>query len=552
MPPTITPNNPRQEPPPSPNHAAHHHPAVMSSTANNPSIAATQENKQQEIDAKYNNHAHDQRETDAARVLQRTYRGYRERRQLAGLSLDPSTRWTEAIKEAQYRELTRPRPRTSDSTQELEDGDDRRSEARKSWRRVGGIARRAGGNDQADGGPSPGDGDTNERVDEQKRTKSTQIMDLSYFLEMVDLNHRYGSNLRKYHAEWKRRGTRENFFYWLDHGDGKELSLENCSRERLDSMRVRYLSKEERLNYLTMVDGQGRLCWKKNGIRIDTSVEWKDSAIGIVPIDDKTPTYSENDAAAAAGALANPSSDADSAGSSGDETSKSEKKTTEVPPGVILNRLVRKFSTKSQWIFVADTSFNLYVGIKQSGAFQHSSFLHGSRISSAGLIKIRDGKIRLLQPRSGHYRPPASNFLAFIHALRAKGVDMSATSFSASYAALIGIEGYMKGKSTLKEMKGKSKEVVSPEPKNKEHDEEEEDRKVRSDGKDEQDQTQKLFGQDTISETSDNRVLQMHRQTEDGDQPGRVGHGTQHGQKGEHQGLKASLIRKMHIGGGKS
>lgn len=34
-------------------------------------------------------------ESAAARVLQRTYRGHRERRQLRGLSLDPSTRWTE-------------------------------------------------------------------------------------------------------------------------------------------------------------------------------------------------------------------------------------------------------------------------------------------------------------------------------------------------------------------------------------------------------------------------------------------------------------------------
>jgi hypothetical protein len=112
---------------------------------------------------------------------------------------------------------------------------------------------------------------------------------------------------------------------------------------------------------------------------------------------------------------------------------------------------------------VADTSYNLYAGIKQSGAFQHSSFLHGSRISSAGLIKIRDGKIKLLQPRSGHYRPPASNFLAFLHALRARGVDVSATSVSKSYAALVGVEGYMKGKSALKEAKTGLGRVLVPE-----------------------------------------------------------------------------------------
>lgn len=526
----------------------------MSSTTSTPSIAATQAQKELAINAKYNDaatHTHNQRETDAARVLQRTYRGHRERRQLAGLSLDPSTRWTEAIKEAQYRELTKPRPRTSDSAQE--NHEERASEARRSWRRVGGIARRAGGDDQdeekpgaEEGSPSP----SHSKLDKQKRTQSTQMMDLSYFLEMVDVNHRYGSNLRKYHAEWKSRGTHENFFYWLDHGDGKDLSLENCPRERLDSMKVRYLSKEERLNYLTMVDGQGRLCWKKNGIRIDTSVKWKDSAIGIVPVDDKVPTYSENNTAIASGAPANPSSDSDNAESSNDEASKVEKKTTEVPPDAILNRLVRKSSTKSKWIFVADTSFNLYVGIKQSGAFQHSSFLHGSRISSAGLIKIRDGKIKLLQPRSGHYRPPASNFLAFIHALRAKGVDMSASSVSASYAALIGIEGYMKGKTALQEAKTGLKEMVSPEARHGKQGEGKEDGELEHHANTEHPMKHGSFEQKGhLSDDVENRVLKMPRQAETGgSELDHHGNETQPGRKEKHDGLGASLLKRLHVG----
>ncbi|KAL8831664.1 MAG: hypothetical protein Q9191_000742 [Dirinaria sp. TL-2023a] len=419
------------------------------------SIAETQARTEKEIDSKYKAEhslqlAH--RESQAARTLQRTYRGHRERRQLAGLSLDPSTRWVEAIKEAQYRELTRPRPRSSASGQESSDA--RSLEARQSWRRVGGIARRAGGDAKDDESHSSGhEGDTAQKkpAHQQKqsspRGNSTQMMDLSYFLEMVDVKHRYGSNLRKYHAEWQRRETHENFFYWLDCGEGKEVSLENCPRERLDAMQVRYLSREERLNYLTMPDEEGRLCWKKNGIRIDTSVKWRDSINGIVPVDDPTPAF---DSAARGtqvpAAPANPSSGSESGGIFDADTEKGEKKTTEVPPEQILNRLVRKSSTKSKWIFVADTSYNLYVGIKQSG-----------------LIKIRDGKIKLLQPRSGHYRPPASNFLAFIHALRARGVDMSATSVSKSYAALVGIEGYMKGKSALKETKANLSRIMSPE-----------------------------------------------------------------------------------------
>ena len=545
--PAITPTNSRQAPPRAPpysNHAVLQQSAVMSSTAQTLPIAETQEKKEQEIDSQYGTrspHTHSQRETDAAQVLQRTYRGHRERRQLAGLSLDPSTRWTEAIKEAQYRELTRPRPRSSDLA-ESEDG--RASEARQTWRRVGGIARRAGG-DAEDGHEeesSDGDVPTKRKLDKQKRSQSTQMMDLSYFLEMVDVNHRYGSNLRKYHAEWKRRGTRENFFYWLDHGEGKDLSLDICPRERLDSMKVRYLSREERLNYLTMVDEQGRLCWKKNGIRIDTSVKWKDSVMGIVPAESHIPTYSEN---AAAGPPGNPSSDSDSAQSSGDEASKASKKITEVPPDAILDRLVRKSSAKSKWIFVADTSFNLYVGIKQSGAFQHSSFLHGSRISSAGLIKIRDGRIKLLQPRSGHYRPPASNFLAFIHALRAKGVDMSATSVSASYAALIGIEGYMKGKTAIKEAKTGLKEMVSPKEKPEEHEKAEHAGAQAHPTHEHIENGENVvvgeLEQDSKQETPETKRADTAPTTH-------TQQNTASKEVRKHESLKASLMRKLHIG----
>jgi hypothetical protein len=38
-------------------------------------------------------------QSHAAEVIQRNYRGYRDRRALKGFGLDPSTRWIEAIKE---------------------------------------------------------------------------------------------------------------------------------------------------------------------------------------------------------------------------------------------------------------------------------------------------------------------------------------------------------------------------------------------------------------------------------------------------------------------
>ena len=116
-------------------------------------------------------------------------------------------------------------------------------------------------------------------------------MDISYFLEMVDVKHRYGSNLRKYHAEWKKSDTKENFFYWLDQGEGKKVELENCSRERLENMQVRYLGRQERRMYEVVVDKDGKLCWRKDGLRVDTTDKWRDSVKGIVRVEDPAPAW---------------------------------------------------------------------------------------------------------------------------------------------------------------------------------------------------------------------------------------------------------------------
>lgn len=122
------------------------------------------------------------------------------------------------------------------------------------------------------------------------------MMDLSYFLEMVDVKHRYGSNLRKYHAEWRSRSTTENFFYWLDQGEGKDVEVEKCSRERLENMQVRYLGREERRYYEVIVDKEGKLCWRKDGVRVDTTEKWRDSIHGIVRADDSTPVWAHRPA----------------------------------------------------------------------------------------------------------------------------------------------------------------------------------------------------------------------------------------------------------------
>lgn len=408
---------------------------------------------------------------------------------MSGLGIDADTRWTHALREARFRELTKPRPRSEfgDTIEagNLQDNDAgvRSTVARFNWRKAAIVARRAGWDEDSASASCSDEsiGSLRSNLDEEQRnaakkrrewskanmTKTTQIMGLQYFLEMVDQKHRYGSNLRTYHAEWKKSDTHENFFYWLDFGDGRSVELEACPRDRLEREQVRYLSREERQFYLVKIDTLGRLCWAKNGARIDTTEDWKDSIQGIVTRGDPTPAYKP-------GGTPNRQKSGEGGGGtssdSGAEASDSEleaaraakyanptldeangiEKVGHVSAASIFNKMLRRSVRKNTWIFVADTSFRMYVGIKDSGAFQHSSFLQGGRISAAGLIKIKNGRLKSLSPLSGHYRPPAANFRVFVKSLKDMGVDMSHVSISKSYAVLVGLEIYVRTRQNSK------------------------------------------------------------------------------------------------------
>lgn len=282
---------------------------------------------------------------------------------------------------------------------------------------------------------------------------------------------------------WKHADTKENFFYWLDEGEGKDVDLEERPRRRLDAECVRYMSREERKNYLVHIDPQGRFFWEKNGKLVYTSTGFKDSIEGIVPVDDPTPTWRQVTTGEAE--IPNPDDDdySDDGGSSfsgmstGSHEDKSKytnnelhdakglAKLNHLSANAIMNNVLRKTTKKNTWIFVADTSFRLYIGIKQSGAFQHSSFLRGARVSAAGLIKIKNGQIRQLSPLSGHYAPPVKNFKEFVKTLKEEGADLSRCSISRSYAILLGLEGYMGAKREIRKVRQGIMDVFHPEEK---------------------------------------------------------------------------------------
>ncbi|EGO30968.1 hypothetical protein SERLADRAFT_376376 [Serpula lacrymans var. lacrymans S7.9] len=52
--------------------------------------------------------------------------------------------------------------------------------------------------------------------------------------------------MKWYHRQWEQENTTDNFFRWLDSGGGKNLSLRECPRERLENERIVYLSAEQR------------------------------------------------------------------------------------------------------------------------------------------------------------------------------------------------------------------------------------------------------------------------------------------------------------------
>ncbi|ENH69753.1 hypothetical protein FocTR4_00007267 [Fusarium oxysporum f. sp. cubense] len=366
--------------------------------------------------------------------------------------------------------------------------------AREKWKKASAVARRAGHDDllsdsESSESSSDEDASPEERVAARaRREKATaarkheaRMMGIRYFLEMVDQKHRYGSNLCRYHEVWKRTDTNENFFYWLDYGEGRNVEVDGCPRDRLEREQVRYLSREERQYYLVEVDSEGRLCWAKNGQRIDTTEEFKDSIHGVVPVNDSTPAFNAAAQPEDARSLESvSSSSSDSSLESRREADRAAKyatpdfdnsqgmnKVSQISASTIFNKLMRKSVRKNTWIFVADTSFRMYVGIKDSGAFQHSSFLQGSRISAAGLIKIKNGRLSSLSPLSGHYRPPAANFRAFVASLRQSEVDMSHVSISKSYVVLIGLEAYIKtkrkGKDFAQRVGHRKDKIIAPE-----------------------------------------------------------------------------------------
>lgn len=388
----------------------------------------------------------------AARVLQSHFRQYHNEREERGMKISSSARWNEVYKAQRRKSIHEQAGREA-----VNDPSSR-------WRRGGFFAARL---------VEPQSGPGNDQS--LSSAKHTKTMDIRYWLEMVDTKHRYGSNLKDYHTYWNDQyAGDQNFFYWLDHGEGRELDLEHSPRERLDREQIIYLNIDQRRNYLVQITPEGKLVWAKDGRPVDTARgRHRDLGNGQGIVD---ATEEEFKAAQDRGEIPRDSESSFSSlsgvSSILDEDTHHYAQTPQTPtlrakikrqfdPKAIMDNLLRKTLNANTWIFVADKSGNLYVGLKQTGRFQHSSFLGGSDVLAAGLLRANQGQLTSLSPLSGHYRAGSDQFKEFVEVLEHEwGCDMSKVSISRSLLMITALEKYAQFSKGKEEVKAKVKEKL--------------------------------------------------------------------------------------------
>ncbi|XP_042457257.1 IQ domain-containing protein IQM2-like [Zingiber officinale] len=172
-------------------------------------------------------------EEEAAIRLQKVYRSFRTRRQLADCAIIVEQQWWKVIDFA----LLEQSSVLFFDLQKQESAVSRWSRARTRAAKVGkGLS----------------------------KDEKAQKLALQHWLEAIDPRHRYGHNLHFYYDHWLQCFCGQPFFYWLDVGEGKEINLqEQCHRQKLQQQCIMYLGPREREAYQVIIT-DGIFMYKHN------------------------------------------------------------------------------------------------------------------------------------------------------------------------------------------------------------------------------------------------------------------------------------------------
>ncbi|RDX94209.1 IQ domain-containing protein IQM6, partial [Mucuna pruriens] len=180
---------------------------------------------------------------EAALKLQKVYKSFRTRRQLADCAVLAEQRWWKAL---DFAELEG----SSISFFDIE----KPETALSRWYRARKRAAKVGKGLSKD--------------------RKARKLALQHWLEAIDPRHRYGHNLHFYYIKWLQSDSYQPFFYWLDIGEGREVSLERCLRSKLQQQCIKYLGPVERKAYEVVIEN-GRLFYKESGKPVETTGDAK-------------------------------------------------------------------------------------------------------------------------------------------------------------------------------------------------------------------------------------------------------------------------------------